>query len=315
MAKKAHVSEAKKKQLAELESLMEKYKVVGLADITSLPSSQLQQIKYKLRGKLLIKIFNKNIMKLVFASHKDRVRGIDDLVPLLENGIPAILLTNEAPFQIAKAVNKSKTKAAAKAGQISPVDITLPAGPTPFPAGPMIGELSQMGIKTMVEAGKISVREDTRLVDEGEQINAKVADLITKLGILPMEIGLKITALLDQGITYHEDVLSVDEKKYIEDLKRAYMESLGLAIHLGYANKETINRLIKKAYIEETAIEKKLNIKDIALEEVSEAIQEPSQEVKEQKNTGGIPQYSEEMAKKAQDIIEKLKDEDIKNRQ
>ena len=315
MKKEAHVSEFKKKQLAELESLIQNNKVIGLADITSLPSAQLQKIKFKLRGKMLIKVYNKNVVKIALISHKDRVKGIDNLIPLLDKGIPAVLLTNDAPFKVAKFVNKSKSKAPAKTGQLAPIDIVIPAGPTPFQAGPMIGEFGQMGIKTMVEAGKISIRDDTLLVHKGNSIGQKQADLMSKFGIMPMEIGLKIIALLEDGLVYDGEVLSVDEKVYLDELKKAFIESLGLAIHIGYPSKESIKGLIKKAFKEEKALQERLNIQvDINLNSRPSEKSKEIKEATETRNKGGIVQYSDEMAKKAQEILEKLKDEDLKHK-
>lgn len=172
----------------------------------------------------------------------------------------------------------------------------------------------------MVEGGKISIREETLLVHKDKVIGQKQADLMSKLGIFPMEIGLKIIGLLEEGLIYDGEVLSVEEKVYLDELKKAFLESLGLAIHIGYPSKETIRELVKKAFREEKALQNKLNIQiDISESGPSEEklIEEPKKE--EQKTTqtvnhGGIPQYSEELAKKAQEVLEKLKDEDLKHK-
>lgn len=319
MAKKAHVSEQKKKSFAQLESEILKHKIIGLADITNLPSAQLQRIKFKVRDKIKIKVYNKNILKLALKSHKDRIKGLEDLIPFLDKGIPAIVLSDLDTFKMSKLINKSKSKANAKTGQIAPIDIVVPAGPTQFAAGPMIGEFGQMGIKTIVEGGKISIREETTLVPQGKVISAKQADLMSKLGIKPMDIGLKIIGVLQDGLIYEGSILSVDESFYLNELKKAYMESLGLAIHIAYPSKETINELLKKAYYEEDALQKKLNLGfESALQEDTSLIDDKKQDskvnVKEVKSHGGIPQYSEEMAQKAQEVIEKMKDEDLKHK-
>src|SRR3989344_1791931 len=294
MAKKAHVSEQKKKSFAQLESEILKHKIIGLADITNLPSAQLQRIKFKVRDKIKIKVYNKNILKLALKSHKDRIKGLEDLIPFLDKGIPAIVLSDLDTFKMSKLINKSKSKANAKTGQIAPIDIVVPAGPTQFAAGPMIGEFGQMGIKTIVEGGKISIREETTLVPQGKVISAKQADLMSKLGIKPMDIGLKIIGVLQDGLIYEGSILGVDESFYLNELK-------------------------KKAYYEEDALQKKLNLGfESALQEDTSLIDDKKQDskvnVKEVKSHGGIPQYSEEMAQKAQEVIEKMKDEDLKHK-
>ena len=55
MKPKPHVSEEKKKELVSIVKLMQEYPVVGLIDLTGLPSAQYQSIRAKLKSRLLIK--------------------------------------------------------------------------------------------------------------------------------------------------------------------------------------------------------------------------------------------------------------------
>ena len=56
MKPKPHVSEEKKKELVSIVKLMQEYPVVGLIDLTGLPSAQYQSIRAKLKSRLLIKV-------------------------------------------------------------------------------------------------------------------------------------------------------------------------------------------------------------------------------------------------------------------
>ena len=64
MKPKPHVSEEKKKELVSIVKLMQEYPVVGLIDLTGLPSAQYQSIRAKLKSRLLIKTANKNLIRL-----------------------------------------------------------------------------------------------------------------------------------------------------------------------------------------------------------------------------------------------------------
>ena len=107
--------------------------------------------------------------------------------------------------------------------------------------GPIIGELGQLGIKTEVKEGKVAIKEEKLLVKQDQVIDKKAADLLAKLNMQPMEIGLSLVAAYDNGLIYLKDVLSVNEGEYLKNLKQAYMNSLNLGISISYTNKETIS--------------------------------------------------------------------------
>ncbi|MEK6840244.1 MAG: 50S ribosomal protein L10, partial [Nanoarchaeota archaeon] len=149
-----HIHEYKTKEVEDVKRLFHEYPVVGLINMENLPAKTLQKMKKALRDKVFFKITRKRFIEIALEGLKDK-KNIDGFKEKLE-GIPALIFTKEEPFTLYKLLEKSKTPAPAKPGQKSPLDITIPAGPTPFTPGPMIGELGQLGIKTEVKEGKIS---------------------------------------------------------------------------------------------------------------------------------------------------------------
>ena len=167
---------------------------------------------------------------------------------------------------------RSKSSAPARAGQVAPKDIVVNTGPTSFVPGPIIGELGAAGLKTSVEGGKIVIKEDKIVANKGEVITSKVADLLNKFKIEPMEVGLKILALYENGVVYGGDVLNIEDSVYIDNVKKAYNEAFSLAIESGYIVKETVEHLIKKAELEAKAIAKETKV--FASESVGDVIKE-----------------------------------------
>jgi len=188
---KPHISKTKERIVEDLVNLMKQYPVIGILDMTNLPALQFQRIKFRLKDMLEFRMVKKRLIKIAFDKVKDEKKGIEQLKERLE-GIPALVFTKEDPFKLAKAIKKEVSAAPAKPGQIAPDDIIISAGPTPFTPGPMIGELGTMGIKTKVESGKINVMDDHVLVKKGEEISAQAADLSSKLGIEPMQVGFNL---------------------------------------------------------------------------------------------------------------------------
>lgn len=242
----AHVAQSKIDTVTKLKGLIKDYPVVGLLDVENIPASTLREMRDKLRSHARIIMTKKRLMRILFNDLKKDRPGIESLDNHFR-GMPALILTKENPFKIASLLRKSRTPAHAKAGQIAPQDIVIPKGPTAFPPGPIISELGGIGLKTGVEGGKVAVKEDSTVAKQGEPIKQKVADVLTRLDIKPMMIGLTITAAHEAGVLYSQDVLEVDETVYHEQLKSAAFESFAVALHTGMVTTETIAPMLRKS--------------------------------------------------------------------
>lgn len=300
--KSTHVSQKKKKEVEVLKKLLQTEGNIGLIDLTSLPSAQFQKIKHKLRKDAQIRVTKKSLLKLAIDQIKDKKKGIEDLDKYLVSSMPALMITKEDPFKIARLIAKNKSQSAAKAGQVSPKDLIIPEGPTSFAPGPIIGELGAAGIKAAIEGGKVVIKKETTIVHKGEVITQKQSDMLAKFGIKPMEIGLNVLAIYQNGEIYNREILFTDEEAYIEMIKTVAAEALNLAVFIAYPTKETIEILLQKAEKEKLAVKDK--IKDTETDVHAEI--QLSQDEVARKN---ILEYSDKMADKAHDLIEKARDE------
>ncbi|MBU4241861.1 MAG: 50S ribosomal protein L10 [Nanoarchaeota archaeon] len=253
MNHKPHVADYKKKEVKEIVKLLKEYPLVGLVNIENLPSAQFQKIRNSLRSKALIRLTKARLIKIAIEQVKNDIPGLEQLLNHIK-GMPALIFTNENPFKLYKLIQKSKSMAPAKPGQIAPNDLILEPGPTPFPPGPIISELGALGIKTAIENGKVAIKSQKVVAKEGDVIDEKAAALLAKMGIEPMEISLNLVAILEKGIIMTKKVLAVDEKEYIANIKTLSAESMALAMHIGYTTKDTINQLLTKAQREAMAL-------------------------------------------------------------
>jgi len=241
----AHVSEKKKQTVEDFKKLIENYSIIAVLNLENLPARQLQVMKETLRDTVLIRMTKRRYLNLVLeqAQKKDVIK----LKPYLK-GMPALLFTNESPFKLYSIIKKSKSNAPIKGGQKAPKEILVKKGPTSFAPGPVIGELGAFKIKTMIEGGKVAIKEDAVVAKEGDVVNQKLASILQRLGIEPMEIGLDVVAVYENGEILTKDVLDVDETAYYNNFMAAYRSAVGLALEIGYAAPETIQQLIVKAY-------------------------------------------------------------------
>ena len=281
MGKKTqHVAQYKKETVKRLVTLMNEYPIVAALNMENMPAKQLQIMKAQLRGKAEIIMTKKRLIRVVIEKVKDSKKGIEQLEPNLK-GMPALLFTKENPFKIYMFISKNKSPAPAKSGQEAPKDIIVPAGPTPFAPGPIIGELGALKIKTGVEGGKVAIKDDCVVAKAGAIISEALASVLTRLNIMPMELGLDITAIYEKGVIYKRDVLDVDEEKYIENLVQAHTWALNLAVEAGIVNAVTAEVMIQKAFRDSKGLALEANIlADLVVEELLEKAERQMLEVK-----------------------------------
>jgi len=246
MTYQAKAAQYKKDNVAVLSKYMKEYPVVGIVNVENLPSKQLQVLRLKLRKDALITMSKKVLIRRAIESMKEK-KGFDKLSATI-TGMPALLFTKQNPFKVSALIRASKSKAPAKAGQIAPYDLVIPAGPTSFTPGPIISELGEAGLKAGVENGKVVIKEAAVVAKQGEEITRKVVDILAKFNIEPMEIGLDLVAVYEDGLIYGKDVLSIDPAEYVDMIQSAAAEAFGLSVEVSYTNKDNIERLISKAF-------------------------------------------------------------------
>lgn len=241
------VPESKLKETAKLVKMIGESKVVGAVNLYKMPSPQLQKIKKELHGKATIRISKKSsITHAISGSNRSSITKLADKV----SGQAGLIFSNDNPFSLFRLIEKSKSPAPAKPGQIAPKDVVIQAGGTGIAAGPAIGQLQKVGLKTTIKEGKIAVSEDKVVVKAGQPISAEVCSVLGMLNIKPMEIGLDMVAAYEDGTVFTKDMLSVDEKKYEQDIISMIKSAINLSLNTGFITQQTAEMAIIKAHRE-----------------------------------------------------------------
>lgn len=308
MKPKAVVAEYKKKIVKDFVKLMEEYPIVGSVNMEGLPTSTLQKMREQLRGKVVLRMTKRRLMKIIFDKVKEKKPGIEKLTEHLK-GMPALLFTKENPFKLFKTLEKNKTSAPAKAGQEAPKDVVVKAGPTPFAPGPVIGELGSFGIKSGVEGGKIAIKDDKVVAKEGDIIDAKLASILSRLGIKPMEIGLDLVAVWEDGTVYTKSVLRIDETEFMNKLMDSHRYAFNLAFEVGYPTKDNIELMMQKAFKDSKGLALEQNILADAVVEL--LVEKAERQMLNLKSTANIPDTVKEEPK-LEEKKEEVKAEETK---
>ena len=243
----AHVAEWKKEEVSELKDLIGSYDVIGIVDLLNIPAKQLQEMRKSLNGKAIMRMSKKNLIDLAFEDCNADKTNIVDLSEHM-NGQIAVIATDMNPFKLYKMLEDSKTSAPAKPGQIANEDIVVPEGDTGFQPGPFLGELQQVGIPAKIDKGKIVVQKDTVVVAEGEEVSKQVAATLSRLDINPMEVGIDLKAVYEEGSIYTSDVLAIDEEKTLADIQGAFLKAFNLSVNAAIPTEKTISTIISLAY-------------------------------------------------------------------
>jgi large subunit ribosomal protein L10 len=246
--------EEKIKEVEEIKKLIDTYPVIGILNMFKLPTRPLQEVQKKLRGKIFIRMTKKSLLKLAIKnSSKQKIQQLEEVIPQQ----PALIFTELETFKFYSTIDKMKSPAPAKEGDIAPSEILVSAGPTSLLPGPAISELAKAGIPAGVEEGKIAVKRDTVVAKKGQVISKDLAGALRKLNVEPMEIGLNIIAIYDKGIIYKKEVLNL-VNIFPGMLKDGFNNALNLSIVISYPTKDNIKFLLSKAFNNAKALESKI---------------------------------------------------------
>lgn len=246
------VLQEKTKEVDDITNLIKGYKIIGIASLQKVRAAQLQEFKKNLADKVFMRVLKNTLMKLAIENCKDR----PDLKKLEQHltGSNLFMFTDLNPFRLALILEKGKVKTTAKSGDIAAFDVVVPAGNTGQPPGPIISQLNAVGLPTRIESGSVWINKDTLVVKKGEPINERLASMLSKLGIKPVETGLALTVVFDDGLIVTHEQLRVDVAGTRDNVGRAYAESFALSLSISYPTKENTAALLQIAHREAYAL-------------------------------------------------------------
>ena len=94
---------------------------------------------------------------------------------------------------------------------------------------------------------------------KGEPIKPNVAAVLGKLNITPMKVGFIPIAAYDATSSKVYSNIKINKKAALEILRVSISKSLGFAVYLNYITDKTVSHLIRKAALQEKAMQNKIN--------------------------------------------------------
>ncbi|EGP93109.1 Ribosomal protein L10 [Nitrosarchaeum koreense MY1] len=228
----------------QMMEIPKKYKVVALVKTNKVRASQLLPLRKALKGQVeFVCVKDRIAQKALEKSNIPGIKGIaDELV-----GQCLFIFTNMSPFKLNVLLAKNKIMMAARGGDIASVDIVVPAKNTGIAPGPMLTEFKEAGIPTKIDQGTIWIAKDSTPVKKGGVINEKLAVLLGKLDIKPVEAGISLYTALEEGLKYAEKDMVIDVEAIRNAFAQYHQEAVSLSIEAAYVTPENINQIIGKA--------------------------------------------------------------------
>ncbi|MGN6346106.1 MAG: 50S ribosomal protein L10 [Candidatus Nitrosocosmicus sp.] len=221
-----------------LQNLAKSYNVIALSKMTKVRSAQLMSIRKKFRNEIKITTIKNKVAQRSFEKIFNDVKGLEFLNKELE-GQCALMFTNINPFKLNLTFDKNKIFLAAKGGDIAPNELVIPAGNTGINPGPVLSEFKESKVPTKIDQGTIWVTKDTVVAKTGETISQKLAALLSKLDIKPIEAGIAVNFAISEGLEFKEKDLKINIEEHVQEIIKSFQEALALSIEAVYFNKES----------------------------------------------------------------------------
>ena len=266
--------------------LPKSYNVIALSKVNKVRATQLMKIRKKFHKEIIIKVIKNRVTQRAFEKISD-LQGIDKLSCQLE-GQCALMFTNISPFKLNLIFDQNRVFLPAKGGDITKTEIMIPSGDTGITPGPVLSEFKEANVPTKIDQGTIWVGRDTIVAKPGDVISTKLASLLSKLDIKPIEAGIVVNYAIADKLVFAEDDLRIDINEIKNELSRSYNESISLAVESSYFTRESMGYLLSKAsrQAQSLALESNYLSKDTAWQIISTEEMKAQNLVNKLKNKG-----------------------------
>lgn len=247
--KERKIPEWKVQVVEELSNLMKAYPVIAIANLAGVSAGLLQKIRKIIKqlydDDIVITVAKNNLFRL--AAKRAGLKGREKLEPLL-TGQRLFIFSRLNPFELYAIFERTKIPVPAKPGMVVDREIIVPAGDTGIPPGPILSSFGKLRIPTRVQGGTIWIAKDTRVAKPGDVISADLAAMLQRLGIYPVEAGIEIEAVLEDGNLMRKEDLKLDIDEYKSMIAEAFRNAIALGSDIALPVPDVLEQSLIKAH-------------------------------------------------------------------
>lgn len=236
----------KQAYVTKLQTLVEQYRTCLLATADFVGSKQLQQIRKELRGNGTVIMGKKTMMRQVLRQMTQSKPELEKLVPQVRGNI-GLIWTNGDPATVRDQVVANKVPAAAKVGQIAPLDVFIPAGPTTLDPG-QTSFFQALNIATKISRGAIEILNEVHLIKPGDKVGNSEVTLLNKLGIKPFAYGMKVLMVFEDGQLFDAKLLDIKEEQLLSAFAACSSRVAALSLAINYPTLASLPHIVSHTF-------------------------------------------------------------------
>lgn len=237
----------KTKAIEEILHLIEPSRTVMLVNVHKVKASTINEARSKLRGKAIFKHVKTTLLqKAVERTSSQALRKF--LKRHATKGSLMLILSNEEPCELQQELRKYSIRLPLSAGDVVDREIVVQAGNTGLPAGPVISSLNEVGLPTRIETGSIWITRDTVVAKPGDTVTPRLASVLSKLNIRPVEAFIRSYAAICDDIIFTEEILSKRPEDFINEFSKEFENSFKLSIAALFPTPENLGLMLREAF-------------------------------------------------------------------
>merc|ERR1711920_1182375 len=238
---------------------------------------QMQEIRAELLGSAVV-LMGKNtrIRKgLSIGRERHPDAGLDKLRAAMVGNKGLIFCTNCSVDKVRDVLKKHWLPAAAKAGQTSMVDLSLPAGPTGMDPS-QTSFFQALNIATKIVKGQIELVSDFPLLKMDERVSASASVLLTKLSIKPFEYGMIVKQVFQDGSVFDAAVLDIKDAILIQKFMGGVANMAAFSRELGIPTEAGLPHMFGNGFRNVAALVSDIDFTFKEVEDVKKFLADPS---------------------------------------
>jgi len=248
-----------------------------IVNIDHVASKQMQDIRMDLRGRAVV-LMGKNTMirKALALGHEQHPEaGLEGLRSVMKGNLGFIFATNCELDDIRDTLSKFTLESAAKAGQVSMVNVSIPSGPTGMDPS-QTSFFQTLNIATKIVKGQIELISDFEILTSGEKVSASAAVLLTKLGIRPFNYKMEVDMVFQDGCVFPAAVLDISDDVLIAKFLNGVNNMAAFSREIGIPTEAGLPHAFGNAFKNVAALIADANFTFKEVEEVKKFFDDPA---------------------------------------
>mmetsp|Transcript_93410 Transcript_93410/g.183123 ORF Transcript_93410/g.183123 Transcript_93410/m.183123 type:complete len:322 (+) Transcript_93410:93-1058(+) len=247
-----------------------------IVTVDHVASKQMQDIRMDLRGRAIV-VMGKNTMirkglEIGHERHPDA--GMDVLRSNVKGNMGFIFATNCTLDDIRESLNNHRRLSAAKAGQVSVVNLNIPSGPTGMDPS-QTNFFQALNIGTKIVKGQIELVSDFPILKVGDKVSPSAAVLLGKLNIKPFEYGMEVRQVYQDGAVFDAAVLDMSDAMLIQKFLAGVANMAAFSRELGIPTEAGLPHMFGNAFRNVASLVSDIDFTFKEVEDVKKFLENP----------------------------------------